>query len=269
MWTGSDQRCTMPAMVGFMSAIDLLLRSAPRRPAVRMETLWRRDFTDERIEALHALACGLMAEDLAHFRVHADTNDVVHVFRRVDTGALVGFQFWRTVPMALPGCRAIVGGKLRVLPGFRGRGLHLLSGLLFYLQNRTRHPLTRYYRMSIASLFGFVSITETLQRYRVLDPRERSAEGRAVAAAFASMAAESHYRVDPDTGLVFVDIFMTADTLAAYGPSYFERPAAVRYAEINPDYRSNGCYVGFWFRFTPANLLSLMRAIGRKLWRAG
>lgn len=251
-----------------MGAIDLLLRTARRQPGVRMETVWRQDFTDARIEALHRMACGLMAEDLAHFCVHASTNDVVHIFRRADTGELVGFQFWRTAPMALPGCRVILGGKLRILPGFRGRSLHLLSGLLFYLQNRARHPLTRYYRLSIASLFGFVSITEALHDYRVLDPHDASPEGRAVAAAFADRAAESGYRMDPDTGLVFVDIFMTPETLAGYAPSYFDRPAARRYAEVNPDYRSNGCYVGFWFRFTPANLVSLTRAIGRKLWRA-
>jgi hypothetical protein len=250
-----------------MLAIDLLLRAASRSPGVRMETLGQQQFTDERIAELHAMACRLMAEDLAHFRVHAETNDVVHVFRRVDTGELVGFQFWRTAPMSLPGCRAILGGKLRMLPEFRGRGLHLLSGLLFFLQTKARHPLTRYYRLSIASLFGFVSITETLQQYRVLDPHDGSPEGKAVAAAFAERAAESHYRVDPETGLIFVDIFMTPETLASFGPSYFDRPAARRYAEINPRYRSNGCYVGFWFRFTPANLLSLTRAIGRKLRR--
>jgi hypothetical protein len=254
-------------MVGFMPVIDLLLRTARRRPGVRMETLWRPDFTDERLEALHAMANRIMAEDLAHFRVHADTNDVVHIFRRVDTGELVGFQFWRTVPMTLPGCRAILGGKLRISPEFRQRGLHLLSGLLFFLQSKARQPLTRYYRLSIASLFGFVSITETLRHYRVFAPRDDSAEGRAVAAVFAAQAAESDYRIDPETGLIFVNIFMTPETMAGFGPSYFERPAARRYAEINPDYRSNGCFVGFWFRFTPANLLSLTRAIRRKLWR--
>lgn len=254
-------------MVRLTPIIDLLLRAARQSPGVRMETLWRRDFTDERLAELHAMACALMAEELTHFRVHAETNDVVHVFRRVDTGELVGFQFWRTVPMALPGCRAIVGGKLRMLPGFRGRGLHLLSGLLFFLQNRVRHPLTRYYRLSIASLFGFVSVTEALQRYQVLDPHDLSPQGRAVLASFVDRAAESHYRIDPDTGLVAVDIFMTPETLAGFGPSYFARPAARRYAEINPEYRSNGCYVAFWFRFTPANLLCLTAAIGRKLLR--
>lgn len=250
-----------------LTPVELLLRTARQRPGVRMDTVWHRDFTEELIAELHALANGLMAEDLAHFRVHAETNEVVHVFRRLDTGELVGFQFWRTAPMSLSGCRAIVGGKLRILPGFRGRGLHLLSGLRFFLESKARHPLTRYYRLSIASLFGFVSVTEALRSYQVLDPHDHSPEGRAVMAAFAERAAESHYRVDPETGLIFVNIFMTPETLADFGPAYFERPAARRYAAINPAYRSNGCYVGFWLRFTPDNLLSLVRAIGRKLWR--
>jgi hypothetical protein len=254
-------------MLGLMPVIDLLLRTARRRPGVRMEVLGRQDFTDERIAELHAMAYQLMAEDLDHFRVHAETNDVVHIFRRVDTGELVGFQFWRTAPMTLPGCRVILGGKLRILPAFRGRGLHLLSGLLFFLQSKARHPLTRYYRLSIASLFGFVSITEALRQYHVLDPHDRSPEGRAVMAAFAERAAESHYRLDPETGLIFVNIFATPETMAEFGPSYFERPAARRYREVNPGYPANGCYVGFWCRFTPANLLSLTQGIRRKLWR--
>lgn len=251
------------------SAIDLLLRTARQHPRVRMETLWRQDFTDARIDELYAVACRLMAEDRAHFRVHAETNDLVHVFRRVDTGEAVGFQFWCTVPMQLPRCRAIVGGKLRMLPAFRGRGLHLVSGLLFSLQTRARNPLTRYYRLSIASLFGFVSITGALRHYHVLDPHDHGREGKALTAAFADLAAESHFRLDPDTGLVFVDIFMTPETLAGYAPSYFDKDAARRYAAINPGYRTNGCYVAFWFRFTPANLLSLASAIRRKLWAPG
>jgi hypothetical protein len=251
-----------------MLAIDLLLRAARRRPGVSLEILWRRDFTEDRIAELHALSSRLMAEDLAHFRVHARTNDVVHLFRRVDSGEVVGFQFWRSVSMSLPGCRAIVGGKLRMLPEFRGRGLHLLSNLVFFLQCLARHPLTRHYRLSIASLFGFVSITEALVDYRVLDPRDRSPEASAVAAAFAAIAAESHYRVDPLTGLVFVDIFVTPETLESFDSAYFQRRAARRYVAINPNYRSNGCYAGFWYRLGPANLLSLTRATMRKLWPA-
>ncbi len=78
-------------------------------------------------------------------------------------------------------------------------------------------------------------------------------------------AKENHFRLDEETGLFFVDIFMTPETLDRYPPSYFERPAARRYASINPSYRVNGAYVGFWFRFTPRNLLSMIQAIRRRL----
>lgn len=212
---------------------------------------------------LHALSNRLMAEDLDHFRIHAGTNDVVHVFERSD-GTLLGFQFWRTAPMDLPGCRAILGGKLRVLPEARGGALHLRSGLRFYLENQLRHPLTRYYRLSLASLFGFVSITSALADYRMFDPGAPGAEGAAVRAAFERLAAESHYTLDPATGLFRVNIVPSAETLAGYPASYFERPEARAYLRANPGFRDNGCYAAFWFRFTPANLLALIRAIARK-----
>lgn len=246
-------------------ALNLLLRLSSLRPAVRLETLWRRDFSEERLRELHAMASALMAEDFDHFRVHAETNDLVHVFRRADTGAIVGFQFWKTAPIGLPRSRAIVGGKLRVLPEFRSRGLHLVSGLLFFLEVKRRDPFTRYYRLSIASMFGFVSITEALAEYQLFDPRRRGGEDEAVRAAFLALAAESHFRVDEETGLFFVNIFMTEETLGRYPPRYFEKPAARVYASINPEFRSNGCYAGFWFRFTRANLIAMSRVIVRKL----
>ena len=247
--------------------LDLLLRLSSLRPAVRLETLWRSDFTEPRIRELYALASSLMAEELDHFRVHAETNDLVHVFRRADTGAVVGFQFWKTAPIGLPRSRAIVGGKLRIVPEFRGRGLHLISGLLFFLAVKRKDPLTRFYRLGIASVFGFASITEALAEYQIFDPRRRSEEDNAVRAAFVALAEESHFRVDEETGLFFVNIFMTEETRRRYPPSYFEKPAARVYASINPEFRSNGCYAGFWFRFTRANLLALTRVILRKLRR--
>ncbi len=251
-----------------MNLSDLLLRASALRPRVRLETLRREDFTDATLRELHALANRLMAEDLEHFRVHAHANDLVHVFRRTDTGEVVGFQFWRTAPIGLPRGRIILGGKLRILPEFRSRGLHLLSGLLFYVQDKLRHPGRRYYRLSIASLFGFVSITEALAHYELFDPKRRGREAEALREAFLALAHESHFDVDEERGLFRVNIFMTPETLGRYPPRYFEKPAARVYASVNPEFRTNGCYVGFWFRFTPANLLSLTRSIVRKLARA-
>jgi hypothetical protein len=230
-----------------------------------METVRREALSDELLRELHAFSTGLMAEDLEHFRVHAQSNDLVHIFRRTDTRTLVGFQFWRTAPIGLPGGRVILGGKLRILPGFRNRGLHLLSGLMFFLQDKLRHPRSRHYRLSIASLFGFVSITEALSRYHLFEPRQRTGEGGAVREAFLSLAEDSHFQVDEERGLFRVNIFMTPETLGRYSPDYFERPAARAYAAVNPEFRTNGCYVGFWFRFTPDNMAALTRATLRKL----
>jgi hypothetical protein len=230
-----------------------------------METVRREGLSDGLLRELHAFSTGLMAEDLEHFRVHALSNDLVHIFRRTDTRAIVGFQFWRTAPIGLPRGRVILGGKLRILPGFRNRGLHLLSGLTFYLQDKLRHPGHRYYRLSLAALFGFVSITEALSRYHLFDPHPRTGEAGAVREAFISLAEDSHFHVDEASGLFRVGIFMTPETLGRYSPDYFERPAARAYAAVNPEFRTNGCYVGFWFRFTPDNLAALTRATLRKL----
>ncbi len=210
--------------------LDHLLRLSAIRPAIRMQTILRRDLTEAAVRELHAMANRLMAEDLDHFRVHAQTNDLVHVFRRVDSGEVIGFQFWRTAPIDLPGSRLIIGGKLRIVPELRRHGLHLLSGLVFYLQNQLRSPRTRFYRASIASLFGFVSITEALARYHIFDPKARGGEAGTVQEAMVKQAEESHFRVDGETGLVFVDIFMTKETLDRYPPSYFDKPAARAYA---------------------------------------
>jgi hypothetical protein len=232
--------------------------------ATRARSVPRRAFTPALLGSLHALANRLMAEDADHFRIHAESNEVVHVYERTDTGAPVGFQFWRTAAMDLPGCRAIIGGKLRVDPAFRGRALHLRSGLRFYLERQLRHPRTRFYRLSLASLFGFVSITSALAHYRLFDAAAPDPEGRAIRGAFERLAAQSHYRLDEATGLFPVGIRVTAQTLAQYPASYYARPEARVYARVNPAWRDNASYVGFWFRFSPANLWKLTRTIARK-----
>jgi hypothetical protein len=217
---------------------------------VRIRSIARADFSPALLTELHGLSNRLMREDFAHFCVHAETNDVVHVFERADTRAVVGFQFWKTMPLDLPRARAIVGGKLRILPEFRRQAVHLRS-----------YPLVRFYRLSLASVFGFTSIASALAEYHFFEPRPADIEGRALTAAFQRSSAASGYQVDSETGLFFVRIFMTEETLALYPVSFFEKPAARAYAAVNPGYRTNGSYVGFWFRFSPRNLLSILRAI--------
>ena len=230
----------------------------------RARSIPRRAFTPELLRSLHALANRLLSEDADHFRVHAETNDVVHVYERTDTGEPVGFQFWRTTPIDLPHSRAVFGGKLRIDPAFRNRGLHLRSGLRFYLESQLRYPRTRFYRLSLASLFGFVSITSALAEYNLFDASASDAEGRAIRGAFEAMATQSHYRLDPATSLIAVGIQVNEQTVAHYPAAYYERPEARTYMRVNPGWRDNGYNVGFWFRFSRANLTKLVRTIARK-----
>ena len=72
--------------------LQFLLRLSRHSPPVDMETVRKEALSDALIRELHAFANSLMAEDLEHFRVHALSNELVHVFRRTDTRSIVGFQ---------------------------------------------------------------------------------------------------------------------------------------------------------------------------------
>src|SRR5262245_21218645 len=106
-----------------------------------------------------------MAESFEHLSWHAATNDELHVFRHSESGELAGFQFWRTLPGIDDGHRVVLGGKLRIHPEARRRGLHLASGLAVLCEQRRRFPAARITRLSVASLFGFVSIARRLAHY--------------------------------------------------------------------------------------------------------
>lgn len=234
-----------------------------QRVAVRTRSIPRRSFTPELLRSLHALSDRMLSEDVEHFRMHAETNDVVHVYERADTGAVVGFQFWRTAAMDRRDCRALIGGKLRIEPEFRRRALHVRSLVRFYLERQLRHPGTRFYFLSVVSLFGFVSIASALADCRIFDPSASDAEGRAIRRAFEALAARNHHRLDEVTGLFAVGIRITEQTLAQYSPAYFDRPEARAYIRVNPGWH-DGYNVGSWFRFTPANLARLASTIVRK-----
>ena len=77
--------------------------------------------------------------------------------------------------------------------------------------------------------------------------------------AFERFATENDFRLDPRTGLVFVDIGTSPETLGQFPEGYLNRPEARAYERVNPGWRANRCDVAFWFRFTPRNLLALLR----------
>jgi hypothetical protein len=209
----------------------------------------RADFDDATLRPLYALSNALMAEPYEHFAHHARTNDELYVFRR--DGELVGFQLWRAFGTAEH--RYVLGGKLRIDPSARRHGLHLAAGLDVLAAQRRTFPEARISRLSIASLFGFVSIARRLAHFTFVDATAPTE----LADVIARCAADSHYVFDRASGRVDVGIRMTAAQLEAYPAAYFESELAREYIARNPDYRDNGCYLAFAFEVDRANLAAL------------
>jgi hypothetical protein len=152
------------------------------RPAVfAIDRIPRDVIDDATLRPLHAWSTRLMAEGYDHFARHALTNDELHVFRR--DGDLVGFQLWRAFTVART--RYVLGGKLRVDPSARSNGLHHASNLAVLRAQRAAHADLPLVRLSIASLFGFVSLARAMPRYQFVD----AATEPVIAAVFERVAA--------------------------------------------------------------------------------
>ena len=53
-----------------------------QKVAVRTRSIPRRSFTAELLRSLHSLSDRMISEDIEHFRIHAETNEIVHVYER-------------------------------------------------------------------------------------------------------------------------------------------------------------------------------------------
>jgi hypothetical protein len=123
------------------------------------------DFDEELLGDLYNLAKESVEEDYLHFRDHAVTNDLCHVFTESAGKQLAGFQFWRFQPECGVAHAALLwGGKLRFRPAFRGRGLHLLANILAEKQLREMLPShkQKIYRIGLVNVFGFNSLAPGL-----------------------------------------------------------------------------------------------------------
>lgn len=234
---------------------------------VSLEVRNSKALSDEELERLHSFANSMAAEDPAHFARHLRTNNEVHFFTDKRSNTLAGFQAWRSEPLA-PNRRLLIGGKLRMRPTYRGRGIHLASGLRFYANERKRHPGHALDRIAVANLFGFSTIVSNLDHYTILGPKnELTGIDLLRFDKVAAIASQSGYRLDPQTGHVHVGIRMTEAQLAAYPNAFYQSNAAKLYFERIPDARTSDCQLALWFPFDEANVRSLVSGAQRRLSR--
>ncbi len=236
---------------------------------VRIRCILCKEIDSETEGRMYEFANTQMKEDYDHFLHHIRSNDEVHLFEVNTRGAIVGFQFWKCTTLGSSNARAIFGGKLRIAPEFRNRGLHFRSGAKFFFRSKLQHPTSPFYILALASIFGFVSVTSALAEYHLLDPRPSNATEEDVWAAFLQFASASDFQLDTRTGLAFVDIYPTIEVLSQFGPEYYQRPEAVAYESANPNWRTNGKYVAYWFRVSSGNAARVIRTIWRKRRRSG
>jgi hypothetical protein len=211
---------------------------------------------DRVLVPLHAFASQLMAESYDHFARHARTNDELHVYRRDND--IVGFQLWRTLGDATR--RFVLGGKLRVDPAARRNALHHASNLAILLAERAAHPHADITRLSIASLFGFVSLARVMPHYRFVD----AASSPVLAEIFQRLSADNGYVFDPKTGLVDVGITIPSEQIARIDTGYVALPEARAYLARNADFARNRCFAAVAFEVDEDNISSLQRRSGQQ-----
>ena len=222
---------------------------------IRLEITLVAHLDQAALNELHGLANALMSESASHFEHHARSNDVVHCFRDPN-GALLGFQFWRSgdVPNAATPTRFVLGGKLRIVPAARRRGLHLVAGLQVLRDELAAHPNHALVRLANVSIFGFVTIARRLSNYFWLD----AACGRPELLALTTqLCQQSDFVFDPTRGFVQVGIAIPRATLDAYPTDFWNLPQTRAYALRNPHYATNGTYLAMAFDVDELNLQAL------------
>ncbi len=221
----------------------------------RIERLQVAGIDDGVLVPLHAFASRMMEESFDHFVRHVRTNDELHVYRR--DHEIVGFQLWRR--LGDDAHRLVLGGKLRVDPTARRNALHHASNLAILLAERESHPGAAITRLSIASIFGFVSLARAMPHYRFIDTASP-----VLAAVFERLSADNGYVFDPRTGLVDVGITIPSDQIARLDASYLALPEARTYLARNADFARNRCFAAVVFEVDEDNLSSLLRRSGQQ-----
>jgi hypothetical protein len=228
---------------------------------VQVETVPTPLFDSCLYEELHALAQPLVHEDFDHFLRHCETNDLCHVFRDPACGAILGFQFWRLKQTTNPAVKLIWGGKLRIHPSIRGRGLHLLSNLMSF--EHFNNPSVRFYRLGLVNILAFNSITAGLAQYDVF-PFSKLIDADLFVPRLHDFCDENGFHFDEGTGAVDVGHTFSEDTLSrtAGTDGFWQRPKVKEFIELNPRWQDRDVFVGW--EWNTANFRAMRGLIERK-----
>jgi len=164
--------------------------------------------------------------------------------------------------------KVILQGKLRITEPYRRRSLHVAAGLRFFLAQKLRYPLARFFMISVASLFNFVSMTMAVHRYIVLNQPASSARDSVHQLLYQVLRehVEQNGFTFATDGCINVRITLQPDVVEAYPSSYHRLPAAREYVQLNPRWRE-GHDLAYAYEFALLNVFVMLWRLLKHHWR--
>jgi len=167
----------------------------------------------------------------------------------------VGISMWRTKPTASPRVKAIVQGKLRIQQQYRRLGLHIRACLLYYARVQWREPCVRFYFVSVASLFNYVSVRKQISHCKIWNGNNGGAQ---LDPMLHAILKEDRFEVDAK-GAINVQVHIRDETIAEFPSTYYDSPEAREYIARNPQWR-HGFDLAYFYPFDVRNVgASLVR----------
>jgi hypothetical protein len=195
------------------------------------------------------------------FARHVSTLAEIHVFGSGDE-EVTGFQMW-PAPVRMPGGVVVMmGGKLRLARAARRTGLPQRSNLAFAERHAAREG-EQWYRLSVASVFGFNSLASSLSSFFVLGSPEEPRELREVFAAQVERFCQVNGFAANADGTVNVRFSLPASLLQeANNPIFRSRAAVRRYEQLVPRWHdpASTTYVAWGWKFDRSNIDALRKA---------
>jgi len=221
-------------------------------------------------QRIYEFCNSLMAESFESFHCHVSLHDVVYLFRKKDTNELVGVSYWRNRTTQNPHIKVILQGKLRIHKDYRRLGLHNRAGLYYYIRCQIRAPFTRFYFMSIASIFNFVSMRKTVGEYYILNgdhPPSTPCSVFLLYPILQAMMKEDSFEFDEETKAIFVHVTIREEVMNEFPASYYLLPEAQEYIRVNPKFKE-AHDIAYAYPFTFWNVMYILwRVVDQAWWR--
>eukprot|EP01126_Amoeba_proteus_P010033 TRINITY_DN13881_c0_g1_i1.p2 TRINITY_DN13881_c0_g1~~TRINITY_DN13881_c0_g1_i1.p2 ORF type:complete len:274 (-),score=38.52 TRINITY_DN13881_c0_g1_i1:997-1818(-) len=224
---------------------------------------YSKPFEDSLIKELFNFSVKLTGEREVAFIEHCATVKHIHVFKRCSDEIICGFQMW-CESLTKGNYSVIRGGKLRFSPEVSGMALPQISGLVFLCNEMQGEKCkTRFFRVSIASVFGFNALHSQLSSSFIISQSHLG--GRCdfdlklknfLFECTRDFATHNGFIYDEYYGLVDVGFKLLPSVLARADSEFLQRPSVRLYSSLVPDWKNDSKFIAWGWEMNEANFES-------------